>query len=751
MALNVGLPIAAAVVLCAAVPVGVVGHGRSRDVPCASRVALRTMGAAVAVTVAWWLVSGALEVFGDGRFDRNALALPGAIGVPLSLLLMLAGIERLAGIVDSADTRLRWRVDIWVLTPALFLSGWILTAVFGNGGKQIRLHATWSVLASAPAVVTATLALGFGIVTTLRSVTAQRAIAVLMGAVVAIGIGGTLAVTGLLAGSMPPVLWGAGVVGGGLLVLGWCAITQRHLLEPSTGARTGWAMSVVTISVALVMIITEVLRTGSLDAVGASAGVMTGFALVSRQGLALYDSNQMAQRLREDEVHLRRLAYADPLTGVANRRELLRVLHSEAIEGRDCVLLTIDLDGFKHVNDLRGHDVGDAVLVEVAHRLRANLHPGDLAARLGGDEFAVLMWAGIDDAETAAVRLLSTLGLPYQTDAGSVFVSASIGLAGRGSANDVPALLRNADLALRFAKMRGKDRVERYDEKYDRWLSRRTNIEHELRGAIRREELSLVFQPVVTLPAALPVGVEALLRWNHPTLGSVPPDEFIPIAEESGLIGQLDQWVLHHACRQLARWLDDGYDLWLAVNISVRELHLVDYVSQVMDTIRTHHVPPERLVLEVTEHTVAEDMDELVGKLSALRETGVRISLDDFGAGYSSLGQLRSLPVDILKIDRSLVGDPAGSATSRATRPLVDVVVRLGRKLGLQVIAEGVAEPAERAIVEAAGCRLGQGDLFGRAMPTDHLEALLSAAFASPPDRAAIPRPRGTTTAQPAT
>ena len=164
--------------------------------------------------------------------------------------------------------------------------------------------------------------------------------------------------------------------------------------------------------------------------------------------------------------------------------------------------------------------------------------------------------------------------------------------------------------------MRGKDRVERYDQKYDEWLSRRTSIEHELRGAISREELSLVFQPVVTLPAGVPVGVEALLRWNHPTLGSVPPDEFIPIAEESGLIGQLDQWVLHHACRQLARWVDGGYDLWLAVNISVRELHLVDYVTQVLDTIRTHHVPPGRLVLEVTEHTVAEDMDELVGKLS---------------------------------------------------------------------------------------------------------------------------------------
>ncbi|HEY2793409.1 MAG TPA: GGDEF domain-containing phosphodiesterase, partial [Micromonosporaceae bacterium] len=339
----------------------------------------------------------------------------------------------------------------------------------------------------------------------------------------------------------------------------------------------------------------------------------------------------------------------------------------------------------------------------------------------------VLMWADETPALAAANRLLVRLGVPYETTAGSVFVSASIGMAGCRSAESTAELLRNADLALRFAKIRGKARCERYDRKYEDWLRRRTDVEHELHGAVQRGELSLMFQPVFALPAADPVGVEALVRWNHPRLGTVPPDEFIPIAEESGLISKVDNWVLNQACRQLGRWLESGHDLWLAVNISVRELHLVDYVTQVQDTLRTHHLAPDRLVLEITERTVAEDIDELVGQLAELRAYGVRIALDDFGAGYSSLGQLRTLPVDILKIDRSLVGDPQRPETSREAAPLVDVVVRLGRRLDLLVIAEGVAEPAEREIVEGAGCKLVQGDLFGRAMPAEHIEAMLAA------------------------
>ncbi|MFD0520344.1 EAL domain-containing protein [Paractinoplanes durhamensis] len=227
----------------------------------------------------------------------------------------------------------------------------------------------------------------------------------------------------------------------------------------------------------------------------------------------------------------------------------------------------------------------------------------------------------------------------------------------------------------------------------------------------------------MALPSMRPVGAEALLRWHHPTLGAVRPDEFIPVAEESGLINRIGSWVLAEACKQLADWLAKGHDVWVSVNLSPKELHAADYAGQVADVLAEHGVPAQRLVLEVTEHAVATDMEELIGRLTALRATGVRIALDDFGAGYSSLSHLRTLPVDILKIDRLLVAEPE-SRTGEAA-PLVDVVVRLGHRLGLEVLAEGIGTLAQRAAVEEAGCRLGQGSLFGWGVPAEHLEAQL--------------------------
>jgi EAL domain-containing protein (putative c-di-GMP-specific phosphodiesterase class I) len=218
-------------------------------------------------------------------------------------------------------------------------------------------------------------------------------------------------------------------------------------------------------------------------------------------------------------------------------------------------------------------------------------------------------------------------------------------------------------------------------------------------------------------------GVEALLRWHHPTLGIVPPDEFIPLAEEAGLIEGLGAFVLHDACHQLSRWLREGHELYLAVNVSVRELHTPEYASRVAEVLRLHHLASERLVVEVTEHAVALDVERLVSRLAALREAGVRVALDDFGSGYSSLGQLRTLPVDILKIDRSLLAPPE-DAVARFVPPLVDVVVRLGNRLDLDVVAEGITEPAQRRVLEEAGCRYAQGDLFSRALPAERVEPL---------------------------
>jgi EAL domain-containing protein (putative c-di-GMP-specific phosphodiesterase class I) len=233
----------------------------------------------------------------------------------------------------------------------------------------------------------------------------------------------------------------------------------------------------------------------------------------------------------------------------------------------------------------------------------------------------------------------------------------------------------------------------------------------------------LAYQPIVALPEGRVAGVEALLRWHHPTLGVVPPDEFVPLAEEAGLIEGLGAFVLHEACHQLARWLAEGHELYLAINVSVRELHTPEYAATVAEVLRMHKLAPERLVVEVTEHAVALNVERLVGRLATLRETGVRVALDDFGSGYSSLGQLRTLPVDILKIDRALLAPPE-DAVARFVPPLVDVVVRLGNRLGLDVVAEGLTEPAQRRVLEEAGCRFAQGDLFGRALPAERVEPL---------------------------
>jgi diguanylate cyclase (GGDEF)-like protein len=502
----------------------------------------------------------------------------------------------------------------------------------------------------------------------------------------------------------------------------------------------GLALSLGFVGLALVAcVIRMIFFDTAIDSISVGTAVALGAALAAQQALARVDLRRTTQRLQRSEAHFRSMAYTDALTGLANRRQLLVTLAEEAVGGPACMLLAIDLDGFKNINDTRGHDVGDSVLVEVARRLRTNLRPGDLAVRMGGDEFAVLMWGGPVEAKAVADRIHGVLCQPYDLDVGSVFLSASVGLAGCATAETIEGLIRNADVALRFAKQRGKHRVEQYDLAYDQWLRRRTELEHELRGAVDRGELMLVYQPIVHLPTGRVAGVEALLRWHHPGLGTVPPDEFIPLAEDAGLISGLGTFVLDEACHQLSRWLSDGHEIYLAVNVSVRELHNPEYATQVSGVLRRHRVPPERLVVEVTEHAVALDIQQLVDRLTALRAAGVRVALDDFGSGYSSLGQLRTLPVDILKIDRALTA-PAGLAPVRFAPPLADVVVQLGNRLGLDVVAEGITEEGQHKVLEEAGCRYAQGDLFGRPMPAERVEALFGVEPVAPKPR----EPEGT-------
>ncbi|WP_425413546.1 putative bifunctional diguanylate cyclase/phosphodiesterase [Micromonospora rhizosphaerae] len=692
------------------------------------------------------LLVGVTAVFASGdhwahqQGQRTGWATVVSIGTTISGLALGAALLRLPGAAATPAATARLLLDGVIMGTALWFVGWVLFS------EPTLLLGAATPVACVPILlptVSAALTAGLTLIMVLRTAPPRHRLVLLGAGATAVTCGGLGLAAGLCQGGPAMGLTGAAVLAVGLLA---AALAVRRVDPPWQVdvdlIRRDGEYAFVPMFAMAASAMYHLVEGGRFDAFGIIAGSVEGFALVTRQYLALNDVRGYAGRLAEREAHFRELAHTDPLTGLANRRGLLRALYRCAEADVPCVLLGLDLDGFKNVNDMRGHDIGDAVLAEVGRRLRGNLRPGDLAARLGGDEFAVLLH-GATDADRVAERLLGVLGRPYEEADGPVFLSVSIGVAGHCGEPDVELLLRHADLALRYAKQRGKNRIERYDAAYDQLLRRRTLLEHELRGAIERDELRLAFQPVASLPSVRPVGAEALLRWHHPELGNVRPDEFIPLAEECGMIAKLGAWVLHEACYQLSRWLADGHDVWVSVNVSPRELHAPEYVVQVADALRAHHVPPQRLVLEVTEHAVATDLDELIRRLTALRLTGVRIALDDFGAGYSSLGQLRRLPIDILKIDHSLVAEhepvrPVGK-DGPAFAPMVDIVMRLGHQLGLEVIAEGVTSRTELAAVVAAGCRFGQGALFGWGVPAEHLEAMLEAATSPGARPASLP------------
>ncbi|MEV0427231.1 bifunctional diguanylate cyclase/phosphodiesterase [Micromonospora sp. NPDC050495] len=720
-----GLAAAGAVALLAGSAHRRVGPHRQAHLLLAVAAGTALLSLLVGVTV----VLLAVPHWAHEQGHRTHWATMVSIGSAVSALALGAALLRLPGAAATRAATARLLLDGVIMGSALWFVGWVLfSAPTRLLGAATPMACRPIVLATVSAAITA----GLTLIMVLRAAPPGGRLLLLGTGVTGVSVGGLGVSAGLCQGGPGMALTGAVVLAGGLLAV---ALAVHRVDLPGQFdvdlIRRDGEYAFVPMFAMAASAMYHLAQGGRFDAFGIVAGSVEGFALVARQYLALNDVRGYAGRLAEREAHFRELAHTDPLTGLANRRGLLRALHRCAEAGVPCVLVGLDLDGFKNVNDMRGHDVGDAVLAEVGRRLRGNLRPGDLAARLGGDEFAVLMH-GVDDPGPVAERLLGVLGRPYHEGDGPIFLSVSIGVAGTCGETEVELLLRNADLALRYAKQRGKNRIERYDATYDQLLRRRTRLEHELRGAIERDELRLAFQPVASLPSVRPVGAEALLRWHHPELGNVRPDEFIPLAEECGMISKLGAWVLHQACYQLSRWLADGHDVWVSVNVSPRELHAPEYVVQVADALRAHHVPPQRLVLEVTEHAVATDLDELIRRLSALRLTGVRIALDDFGAGYSSLGQLRRLPIDILKIDHGLVAEhepvrPVGR-DGPAFAPMVDIVMRLGHHFGLEVIAEGVTNPTELAAVVAAGCRFGQGALFGWGVPAEHLEAMLEAA-----------------------
>jgi diguanylate cyclase (GGDEF)-like protein/PAS domain S-box-containing protein len=416
-------------------------------------------------------------------------------------------------------------------------------------------------------------------------------------------------------------------------------------------------------------------------------------------------------------------AFHDPLTRLANRALFGdRVSHALSRRHRDrrpLIVMFADLDDFKTINDSLGHEAGDQVLIEVARRLQSAIRTGDTVARLGGDEFAFLLEDVVDrsDGEQVADRVLEALEGPIRVGNADVVVSASIGIAVGGDRRaDASTLLRDADVAMYTAKRRHRGGYVLYEPTMHAAAVARLELESDLRSAIDHEDFTVHYQPIVTLGDGRITGFEALVRWRHPRRGLISPDQFIPIAETTGLIVPIGRWVLREACRQARRWqvdLQPDPPVTMSVNLSVRELHDPGLVDHVAAVLAETGLDPTLLVLEITETSMVEDADEMLATLHALRALGVRLAVDDFGTGYSSLSYLRRLPIDVLKLDRSLVSSSDEAGRDAA---LVDAVFRLGADLGLQTIVEGVEEPEQRARLVALGCELGQGFLFARPM-----------------------------------
>jgi diguanylate cyclase (GGDEF)-like protein/PAS domain S-box-containing protein len=432
---------------------------------------------------------------------------------------------------------------------------------------------------------------------------------------------------------------------------------------------------------------------------------------------------------RHLERTLHQLAFTDQLTGLANRRELMRTIVSQReVSGHTGALLVIDLHGMADVNEVRGREIGDAVLIEVGRRLRTGVGSDDLPARLAGDEFAVVTVEGPVLAYALGTRLLTVLTEPYQLPGAIVHLKVSIGLAELAGGDTVDDVLRRADLARRRARQMGRDRIEWYDAYLEEQLVRRMDLERELPGAASRGEMDLVYQPVLSLADRQPVGVEALLRWRNPALGTVLPSELLPVAEDLALIEEIGHWVLNTAVKQLASWTVPGRELWMSINVSPRELSAADYVTRVKAALVEREVSPELLVVEVAESRLSSDVAAVVSGLAALRSLGVRTALDDFGAGQASLQQLRRLPVDLLKIDGSIIAAPSDQLPADLrghSRPLIDVVADLGRRLGVDIIAEGLESMAQVRQAQEAGCGLGQGFALARPAPAERVEAFL--------------------------
>ena len=430
------------------------------------------------------------------------------------------------------------------------------------------------------------------------------------------------------------------------------------------------------------------------------------------------------------EEQLRHQAFHDVLTGLANRslfRDRLGHALARAARGASpTAVLYLDIDDFKAVNDRFGHSEGDRLLIAVGQRLQSATRAGDTVARLGGDEFALIVEETDPvEARHAADRIRAHLAEPFQLGERQTTVRASIGIASQAVGDaDADELLRRADIAMYAVKSRGGDGVATYEARLYEATVARMEVKADLQGALERGELGVAYQPIVDIASGAVTGTEALMRWQHPHRGLIPPSEFIPLAEENGLILELGRWILEMACRQTKAWHDEAGrpDLTVSVNLSGRQIADGDLVGDVARTLASSRLDPACLTLEITESVLVRDIDATIAAFRALKSLGIRLAIDDFGTGYSSLSYLRQFPIDILKIDQSFVASLDEGTDSSA---LVRSILNLSATLQLDTVAEGIETAEQRSALESLGANRGQGYLFARPMTPAEMGGML--------------------------
>lgn len=495
-------------------------------------------------------------------------------------------------------------------------------------------------------------------------------------------------------------------------------LLTTYILFFSSSHASVLAMQVETLGfMAILPLLTSSSYVGLLVLVVLSLSLLTLFMIrpLSRQLRSAAEQLDMINASRE-RIH--ELSHYDQLTGLPNWRSLYDHLNL-ALDARSdyhreqVALLFLNLDRFKVINESLGHAAGDQLLIEVARRLKQCLGERDILARAAGDEFLVLKVVhDRDEIECLASDILDRLHAPFAIEGHQLYVAATIGISvSPEHGDDTDLLLKHADTALIKAKAQGRNCYQFYSPEMSVISQERFTLEHDLRHAISRGEFELHYQAQVPFEAGVPGGVEALLRWHHPTRGMVPPDQFIPLAEESGLINEIGNWVLHQACRQAKQWLDSGYPIRVSVNLSCIQLQQENIVELVRDSLRQANLPACYLELELTESCLLTEFERSARSLRKLRLLGVSLAMDDFGTGYSSLSYLKRLRLHRLKIDRSFV---TGLPADQGDMAIVSTIVAMARSLGLEVVAEGVETEQQRNSLLQLGCDEYQGFLFSK-------------------------------------